>query len=166
MRLNLLRLENKSVAYPASTKTLAVWLAEIDQKASLLKSQAEQQHAFSNAGQLNMDMIRRFYDLLKSVHVFFTTVAQVDGIAAYATNEKQDEVANPVAEFQAMQAAIANTISWLNSNVPQGAFGGSNYKLGFVFPADNVTPSSSLTFTAVQTAGYRTVLAALINTIG
>ena len=154
------------MAYPASTKTLQTWVQDVDRQASLLKQAAQQQHALSLAGTLNTDFVRRFYDLLKQTHVFFTTAAAVDGIGAYVTAEKQGIVANPVAEFQAMQAAVAATISWLNTNVPQGSFGGNNYKLGWTFPADNTTPSAPLTFTAAQTAGYRTELSALIATIG
>lgn len=154
------------MAYPASTKTLQAWVQEVDQKAILLKSAAQQQHALSLAGTLNMDFVRRFFDLLVQTNVFFTTVSAVDGIGPYVTAEKQDAVADPVAEFTAMRNAVVSTLDWLRTNVPQDAFGGQNYKLAFLFPAGNVTPSSALTFSAAATAGYRTVLTTLIGTIG
>lgn len=154
------------MAYPASTKTLQKWVQDVDQQVTVLKQAAQQQHGLSAAGTLNMDFVRRFYDLLKQSHVFFGAAAAVTGIAAYVTAEKQDQVADPATEFQEMRAAVADTISWLNANIPQGTFGGNSYKLGWTFPADNVTPSSPLTVTAAQTNGYRTVLTALIATIG
>lgn len=153
------------MAYPATTKTLSVWLQEIDQKAALIKQSAQQQHAASSAGQLNMDLIRRFFDLLVSVNAFFVQAEGVPGLAAYVTSEKQSQVANPLAEFTSMRSAIVATLNWLRTNVPAGDFSGQSYKLGYLFPADNTTPSSAITFTALQTATYRTVIQALIDTI-
>lgn len=157
------------MAYPASRKPLYKWLEDVDAKCMLLKSQAQQQSTFSSAGTLTMDMVRRFYDLLKSTYVFCAEAAAVPGIGNYVTTQKQNAVADPVTEFQNMKAQIAATISWLNTNVPQGEFpanSGNEYKLGYLFPADNTTASSSLIYTAAETAGYRTVLANLIATIG
>lgn len=153
------------MAYPASTKTLAQWVADVDQKASLTLQLAQQQSSLSSAGNLDMDQVRRFYDWLVSANVFFTQAAAVSGIASYLTAQKQGQSADPVADFQAMQAQVQNTISWLQTNVPGGTFGGTTYKLGVLFPADFVTPSSPLKFTAAQTSTYRTALSALIATI-
>lgn len=153
------------MAYPASTKTLQAWVQDVDRQASLVKGQAQQQHAQSAASQLNMDNVRRFFDLLVQTNVFFISAEAVPGIGAYLNEEKQGTVANPVAEFTAMRNAVVGTLDWLRTNVPQGAFGGNNYKLAFLFPAGNLTPSSPLTFTAAQTSGYRTVLDTLIASI-
>ena len=65
-----------------------------------------------------------------------------------------------------MVNAIKGTIDWLNANVPTGTFACTAYALGTNFPADYVTPAAPLTFTANQTANYRTALNALIATIG
>jgi hypothetical protein len=145
------------MAYPASTRTLAAWVADVDQKASLLKSTAQQQKSLAAAGQLNTDHVRRFYDLLKSVHVFFTTASGVAGIAQYAKDEKGNQSLDPVAEFQAMQAEIADTITIIN---------GFSANLIYTWPANNTTPSSPTTFTAGATVNYRNQLDALIATIG
>lgn len=154
------------MAYPASTKTMQAWVAEVDEKAAFLKSAAQQQSSLSSGNSLNMDHVRRFFDVLVQMNVLFTLAAAVPGIAAYVTSQKQNAVADPVAEFQAMQAAVVGTLDWLRTNVPGGDFGGTSYKLAFNFPTGNTTPSSALTFTAAQTAGYRTQLTALIATIG
>lgn len=153
------------MAYPASTKTLQTWVAEVDQRATMLRRESQRQHDASAAGTLGMDAVRRFFDLLVQVNVFFTQASAVAGIGPYLNGEKQGSVANAVAEFTAMRNAVVATLDWLRANVPQAAFGGGTYKLAFVFPAGNTAPSSSLVFTAAQTAGYRTVLAALIGTV-
>jgi len=153
--------------YPANTKTLQTWVQDVDKQAALIKSAAQQQHAQSLAGTLNMDFVRRFFDLLVQTNVFFVSAATVTGIANYLNTEKQGTVADPVAEFTSMRNAVVATLDWLRTNVPAGDFGTPtvSYKLAFNFPTGNVTPSSPLTFTAAQTAGYRTVLTTLIGTI-
>lgn len=154
------------MAYPASTKTLQQWLADVDQRAAGIKAAAQQQKSLSSAGNLSMDDIRRFFDQLVSVNVLFTAAGSVPGIANYVNTEKQGTVADAAAEFVTMRNQIVATMGWLRANVPQGTFGGTDYKLAFNFPADNITASSALKFTSGQTAGYRTVLDALIATIG
>ena len=151
--------------YPASTKTLETWTQEIDRQFSLVKSSAEQQKALSQAGTLNLDFIRRFFDLLVQTNNFCISVASVPGIAEYAAAQKQGHVADPVAAFTATRNAVIGTLNWLRSNLPSGTFGGNTYALAFMLPTDNTTQISSLTFSAGQTAGYRTVLDTLIGTI-
>jgi len=153
------------MAYPASTKTHAVWVEEIDRRATLLKTSAQEQHSLSLAGGLDMNFIRRFFDVLVSVNTYFGTAEAVTGLAEYLNSQKQGQVADPVAEFDAMQVQVIATLDWLRANVPQAVFGGTAYKLAFTFPVDNVTPSAPLVFTSGQTAAYRTVLTALIATI-
>jgi hypothetical protein len=153
------------MSYPASTKTLQKWVQEIDEKAVFLKAAAQQQSSLSSANQLNMDAVRRFFDLLVSVNVYFTSAASVTGLANYLIAEKQNQTADPFGDFTTMRNAVTATLDWLRTNVPEAVFSGSTYKLGFLFPSDNVTASSSLTFTAAQTAGYRTALTSLIATI-
>lgn len=154
------------MAYPASTKTLQVWVQDVDRQAAVLKSATQQQHALSLASNLDMDSVRRFFDLLVQSNVFFTSTIGVTGLAEYVNSEKQGTVADPAAEFVTMRNAVVATLDWLRANVPQGTFVSVDYKLAFVFPAGNTTPSTSLKFTAAQTAGYRTVLTTLIGTIG
>lgn len=156
------------MAYPASTKTLQVWVMEVDQKAALLKSAAQLQRSQSAAGTLNMDNVRRFFDQLVQANVFFASTIGVTGLSDYLNSEKQGAVADPAAEFVMMRNAVVGTLDWLRANVPAGNFGSPSvsYKLAFNFPTGNVTPSAALVFTAAQTAGYRTVLDSLIATIG
>lgn len=156
------------MAYPASTKTLQAWVQEVDRQAALIKNAAQLQRDQSAAGTLNMDNVRRFFDLLVQTNVFFASTVGVAGLANYVNTEKQGTVADPAAEFVAMRNAVVATLDWLRANVPAGNFGNPSvsYKLAFNFPAGNVTPSSPLTFTAAQTSGYRTALDSLLATIG
>lgn len=153
------------MAYPASTKTLQRWLQEVDSRAESLKQRASAQKASSSANSLTILDVRTFCDFLIETNVLFTEAEAVPGIAAYLNTEKQGTVADPVAEFVAMRNAVVATLNWLRTNVPQGSFGGTDYKLGFNFPASNTVKTTPLTFTAAQTAGYRTVLDSLIATV-
>lgn len=154
------------MAYPASTKTLQMWLADVDLKAANLKAAAQQQKSLSSAGTLSMDDIRRFFDLLVQANVFITSAGNVTGFSAYVNTEKQGTVADAAAEFLTMRNQVTATLDWLRANVPQGTFGGTDYKLAFNFPTNNTSYAAALTFSSGQTAGYRTVLDALIATIG
>lgn len=154
------------MAYPATTKTLDTWVADVDKIAANLKNIAQIQTAKSNAGQLNMDDIRRFFDQLVQAANFFDSVKTVPGVADFLKTQKQNAVADPLAEFVEMRKQVIATLDWMRANIPNDSFGGKTYTLGFEFPADNSTPSSSLTFTAPQTAGYRAALGKLISTIG
>ena len=153
------------MAYPLSTKSLRQWFEQMESQMSQIKVQAQAQNTASAAGTLSMASVFAFYNLLKASHIFFTQAAAVPGIGAYIKSQKQDVVADPVAEAQGVQSAVANAITWLNTNTPEGTFGVQTYKLAYRFPADNTTAASLLTFTAGQTAGYRTQLTALIATI-
>lgn len=153
------------MAYPAATKTLQTWVQDVDSIAVRLKVAAQEQRTLSLASTLNIDHIRRFFDVLVQANVFFIAAAAVTGIAAYLTSQKQNQVADPVAEFTAMRNAVVGTLDWLRANVPQSNSGGTDYKLGFAFPTGNITASSPITFTAAQTATYRTQLDTLIATI-
>ena len=154
------------MAYPASTKTLQQWVSEVDQRAQAIKAAAQRQHDASAAATLNMEEVRRFYDQLVATNNLFIAAAAVPGIATYLNDEKQGAVSDPLAEFTTMRNAVVGALNWLRTNVPQGVFRSLSWKLGYSFPADNTTPSSVLTFTAAETAGYRTVLITLIGTIG
>lgn len=154
------------MAYPASTRTLQDWVESVDQRATTLKSEAQNQFNAAAAGTLNIDTVRRFYDFLKSTHVFFTTVSGVTGIGPFVTTQKQNAVADPVAEFTAMLNAVKATIDWLHTNLPTGTFSATTYVLGWRTVVDYTSPAITLTFTAGQTATYRTALTALIATIG
>lgn len=158
-------MKGKKMAYPLSTKSLRQWFEQMESQMSQLKTQAQAQHASALAGTLKMDAILAFYNLLKASHVFFTQVVAVPGIGAYIKSQKQDAVADPVAEALSVQAAVVNAIGWLNTNTPESVFSGQVYKLAYRFPADNTTPASLLAFTAAQTSVYRTQLTALIATI-
>lgn len=153
------------MAYPASKKNLADWLAQTDSHFSQLKNAAQIQVDQSLAGTLDMDYIRRFFDVLVQVNNFCNTVKAVPGIAAYVTAQKQSAVADLVAEFNSVQNAVVATLVWLRANLPASNVAGVPYANYLFLPTDNVTPSSALKFSAAQTASYRTALANLIDTI-
>lgn len=153
------------MAYPATTKTLGDWLTELDKVTAAVLTMAQDNRSLSASGALTVDRVLRFYDYLKLAHVLFTTVASVPGIVGYVQTEKEQPGMDVVAEFLAMRTQVESTIGWIQANLPQADFGGNSYALAVRLPADFTTPATPLTFTAAQTAPYRTVLNALIATI-
>lgn len=154
------------MAYPASTKTLNSWVEEVDQMASNLKSSAQRQHDRSAAGTLDISMVARFFDELVAANNLFVAVASVTGIADHVKTQKGDSELNPVTEFNTMASAVISTLDWIRTNAPSDTFSSSTYYLAYALPTGNTTKSSLLTFTSGQTSTYRTVLNALIATIG
>lgn len=154
------------MAYPAAAKTLQKWVVEIDEKLLSLKATAQHQKQIAQAGSLSMDYVQRFFDMLVSANVFLLSAAAVTGLPAYINTEKGNATADPVADITACRNSIVATLTWLRANVPTGTFGSLTYRLAYIFPADNQTAASMLTFTASQAAGYVTALDSLIATIG
>jgi len=153
------------MAYTATLKTLSTWLTEVDQKVAILKEITQQQRDFAAAGSLNMDIVRRYFDVLVGANNFLISAAAVTGLANYMIVEKQSQMADPLAELVAVRTQIVATLDWLRTNVPEMTVGGQQYKAAFRFPTGNTTPSSALTFSAASTTTYRTVLDSLIATI-
>lgn len=154
------------MTYPLSATTLRDRHKNLEATMTLVLTTAQQQKSFSQAGQLNMDMVRRFFDVLVKGNNDILAAAGVSGLADYIATEKGVTSASVTQAFTDIRNAIIATLNWLRTNVPTGTFGGTTYRQAFFFPTDNTTPSSALTFTAGQTAGYVTALDSLLATFG
>ena len=154
------------MAYPAGTRTLAACLYDVDQVALNLKSSAQRLRNDAAAGPLDLLKIVRFFDEGVNANNAFETAEAVTGLGAYAQNQKGDATLNVVTEFNAMQAALIVVLDYLRTSVlPEGTFGGQQYKLAYRLPAGNTTASVLITFTIAQTATLRTHLDGLIATV-
>lgn len=153
------------MTYPLTTKTLRTRMTDLEATVTLVLTSAQQQKAFSQAGQLNMDMVRRFFDVLVKGNNDFLAAAGVSGLAAFIAAEKGVTTQQVTDAFTSIRNAIIATLDWLRATNINGTFGGQSYKLAFFFPTDNTTPTTALTFTAGQTATYVTALDSLIATI-
>ena len=145
--------------------SLNEWLDQLKQTVQILKNSTQQQHSMSAAGTLDSDFIRRYYDLLKQVHVRLAAANAVTGLESFLVTQLGSVIADPSAYLNGISMAVDASIDWMNANVPSGIFGGVSYKLGHVFPADYTTPASALVFTSGQTSGYRTTLTSLLTAI-
>lgn len=153
------------MAYPVTTVTLQKWTDDIDTKLLSLQSITTNAKTRSSAGQLNMDDIRRYFDFLVNINNFLLAAVAVSGLPAFLDTAKGGTVPDAVAAITAIQNQIIATLDWLRANVPEGAFGGSQYKLSFAFPTNNTSESVPLTFTAAQTSDFRTALDGLLGTM-
>jgi hypothetical protein len=145
------------MAYKATSEPQQKWIDRIDKQAVTLKQQAQQQRDFAAAGQLMPEMIIRFFDVLIQTNNLITTAAAVSGLSGYIKAEKRDEMADPIAEIQAMQKAATDCADWIRTNYPD--------KAPYSFPVGNETPAAPNFFTASQTVGYRSLLDNIIATV-
>lgn len=104
-------------------------------------------------------LLRDVYVLLHNAGAQLSSLASTPGLAEYAAAQEGDPQYDVVAEFTALQAAIANVLTWMQSNVP--------VNVTAVSPVGWPTSESLIatTFTPEQTAGLRTQLAAVIAAI-
>jgi ribosomal protein L14 len=151
------RPRGEPVAYP--TNSLAIVLNGIDQTAMQLKATLQAQVAAMAAGNVNSSTILGIYVRLKRDDTALAAAAATPGIVDYARDQKNNQSLDVAAEFTAMRNALANAISWVDTNFP--AAGG--YIQSHQISGGTVTERA---FTPAQTAGFRTVLNAVIATIG
>jgi hypothetical protein len=150
------------MAFPASTARLAHALENAYATALRIKQQTQQLRTLSAAGPTER---RAYIALAQQLHGAITTwgtVAALPGIAAYAQAQWGSDQIDVAAEFAAMRAAAVTLRDWILSVFPRdagtGAFLVSSY--------DTVTGAETpLTFTAAQTATFRTNADALIGAI-
>lgn len=144
------------MAYP--TNSLALVLEDSDRVALQLKQTLQAQVATMAATSVNSSTVLGIYSRLKRDYDTLGALAATDGIAAYAKQVKNNLTLDVVAEFTAMRSAIASAVAWVDSNFP--ASGG--FIQSHQISNGKITERS---FSSAQTAGFRTVLKAVIATV-
>lgn len=152
------------MTYPLSTISLRDRHKNLEATMTLVQTAAQQQKAFSQSGQLNMDMVRRFFDVLVKGNTDIIAAAAVSGLADFIATEKGVTSASVTQAFTDIRNAIIATLNWLRTNVPTGTFGGTTYRQTVFFPTDNTSYATALTFTSGQTTTYVTALDSLLAT--
>jgi len=127
--------------------------------AGTVKSRAQSLRSLSAAGNVSASQILDLTTLLADAKVRFTAAAAVSSLGAYAQAQVGNPSLNVAAEFTAMVAQIDATIAWCFTNLPNDG----TYLLAVTMTADG--RYSWRTFTPATTAGLRTQLDALIDTI-
>lgn len=110
------------------------------------------------AGNITSSDIFGIYTRMGNDSATLTTVAAVQGLADYAQSQANDPAYNVGTEFTAMQNAITSARSWVTTNFP--ASGG--YLQSHQFSGGAIVERI---FTPAQTAGLRTALQSVVDSI-
>lgn len=97
------------------------------------------------------------FQTLQNADATMDALKVTPGLPAYAQTQMDDLALDIVDEFNTMQTALASVITWVADNA------GGQLLMPSMDGAGNMTYPS---FTAAQTAGLRTELQALSDTIG
>ena len=145
------------MAYP--TDSLSATLAQVDAAARELRSLAARQITQLAAANVESSAVLGIYMRLRAYQQRFSAAAQVEGLAAYAQAAKGNDTLDIAAEFVAMLAAIDAAADWIGAALPKDASGYLLVQtLGENGPIDRQ-------FTPAQTAGLRTALQGIVDTI-
>lgn len=106
------------------------------------------------------DFLRDIYLTQKRADAQFAALKTTPGLAQYARDQEDDPAYDVAAEFNAMQAAIANVIAWMDANVPTNVT--AEPTTAWVSTTESLIAT---TFTPAQTAGLRTQLQGVVDSI-
>lgn len=144
------------MSFPASTKTLHDWVADVRSRALKIKAKAASLRTASAAGPINRSLLRGFQRDLYDAKQLFDAAAAVPGILAFAQEQLQAG-GLLVSDFTAMSAGCDTLRDWIHQNFPTANPSGA--ELMFVVDANGFY--TELTFTTAQTADFRTNCSAL-----
>ena len=147
------------MAFPSFDSLAKAWLDALT-LARTLKGQAQILRDTSAAGNIGFTLIERFFEFIVAANARFEQLKAVPGIAQYAKDQVDNQLIDIVAEFNAMQTAIVDVITWVTTNIPKD---GSGYLLVRQIDVGNNIVDRQ--FTPAQSAGLRTQLDALLATI-
>jgi len=139
---------------------LAFALHEAQTLAGNVKAQAENVRNRSLSDNINATEIMAFHGYLKRSLDRLNVLKTTAGIVQYAKDQFDDAGLEIVVEFNAMVAAIEANLTWIRLNLPASAGG---FVEAILLETDDT--QTDKTFTATQTAAFRTELDALIATI-
>jgi hypothetical protein len=142
---------------------LSLTLEEVDRTAVVLKAFLTSRITSFAAGSATASAILDVYDRLGRADDLFAEAASTSGIAAYAKTQKDNETLDVVAEFQAMRSAISAARTWIVNHLPTVNDGGTDYLALWTLGTYN---SEDRTFAPAGTAGLRTAMQAVVDTIG
>ncbi len=127
--------------------------------AANIRKQAVEGIAFMAANSVSANSIIGIRRKFISAKDEFNRFAAVPGIADYARNQHNDPSYDVIAEYTLMKTAIDGVITWIADNFPADDDG---YIL-----KDQLTPTGTdvRAFTSAATAGFRTELQSLVDTI-
>ncbi len=149
------------MALPSSTSSLSTALAQVQNIAASVKSQAGNVLVSLQTGPVNAIFIFQLLDQLSGLIASLNTLSAPTGLNAYATAQVPGYAGTMTTDITAVVNAAQACINWVVTNFPKDSGG---FIQAFTLNTDGTrTPAS---FTSVQTVGLQTLIQALINTIG
>ena len=111
------------------------------------------------AQSVDSDEVIHLYRHLGLEKVKLEAAALLAGIGDFAKTAEEDPFYDVVAELTSVAAACASVLTWIETNFPSA----NGYLLAYSISDGTVTQRS---FTTTQTAGLRTQLQTVVDTIG
>jgi len=145
---------------PASSTSLDVALSQIQNLANSVKQHGNGAIAIMQANSVNTAFIFNVVNQLNSLITSLNSLSGTAGLNAYATAQLPGYAGTLTTDITATVNAATACVSWISTNFPN-----SNGWLN----AEKLNADGSFTyasFTPAQTAGFVTLLQALIATIG
>lgn len=127
-----------------------------------LKTQAQDAIAQTNAGPVDTAWVFSAVDIMRNAYFTLERFKNVAGLNAYATAQVPGYVGTLTDDILATQNALQNCVNWIVTNFPKDST--NSFILAETLNSDGTRTMRS--FTTAQMAGFRTVLTALIATIG
>lgn len=149
------------MTFPASGGTLeqlADGLAESRRLARNIKNRSQSLHDQSAVGDISARGIAIYADEMKQIDDRLNVLRQIPGMQQYARDQYNNQSLDIATEFTTMRNTLQTTITWIVTNLPQGA----RWLEQEEFVADRLVERM---LNSTQTAGLRTELLALIATI-
>lgn len=147
--------QGEAMTYPATQPTLHEAFQQAHGLVREIRKRAINNRDALAAGNQAGEFILRILLRARQDIATLQSVSAIPGIGAYAQSQMVDETLNIGTEFSAVLAALGNVESWLETNLPR-----DNGHL-LLINADG----TDVEFTPAQTAGLRTQLQALIDTM-
>lgn len=150
------------MALPTATSPwVSQALIHILSQAAGTKAQAGEALATLQAGPVSTVWIFNALDTMRDAQSNFNRYKNIAGLNAYATAQVPGYAGTITTDIAATQTAIQACIDWIVSNFPKDTT--ATWILAYQLNADGTrTPRN---FSTVQTAGFQSLLTALIATI-
>lgn len=145
-------------AYP--TGMLSFVLEDIDRTIAEVKSRSQAVRTESANTDIPSSRILDLYLFLAQSRVSLSAAGATPGIGAYAQQAKNNPTLDVVAAFNSVISALDAVTAWIQANFPKDV--ATQALLAKIFSSNTIIDR---TFPPASTAGFRTVLDALIATI-
>ena len=147
------------MAFLATNQGLADAYSQIKRIAAAIQTHSDNLIVSSAAGDISALRIVNSATNLRGWRAELVELASTPGLQAYAKTQEDEPTYDVAAEYLAMRGKVDDVITWIVANIPTS----SGYMIVQTMESDGSI--TTRTFTPAQTAGFRTVLQALSDSI-